>query len=62
MNCRSPEYISEMISIRESKMISIRESEIDLRTGNTKILNILQTRLKTMGDKAFSVTALLKDL
>ncbi len=49
LNGRSPEYISEMISIRET--------EIDLRTGNTRILTIPKTKLKTMGDKAYSVTA-----
>ena len=38
-------------------MISEREVDSDLRSGKSRILNIPKTNLKTMGDKAFSVTA-----
>ena len=45
----SPEYISVLISERENG--------IDLRTGNSKVLNVPKSKLKSMGDKAFSVVA-----
>ena len=46
---KCPEYISELLTVRENGM--------DLRTGNTNVLNVPKTKLKTMGDKAFSVVA-----
>ena len=49
LNGKSPEYISELISVRETG--------IDLRSGNTKVLNVPKTNLKTVGDKAFSIVA-----
>ena len=47
LNGMSPEYISVMISERDNGK--------NLRTGNTKVLHVPKTNLKTMGDKAFSV-------
>ena len=49
LNGQSPDYLSEMISERDV--------DIDLRSGNTKVLNVPKTKLKTMGDRAFSVIA-----
>ena len=49
LNGQSPDYLSNLISYREI--------EKDLRSGNTKVLVIPKTNLKTMGDRAFSVTA-----
>ncbi len=49
LNKQAPEYISDLISEREH--------DIDLRTGKSKVLNIPKTKLKSMGDKAFSVCA-----
>ncbi len=49
LNDMSPEYISGMITLRKDGQ--------DLRSGNTKVLHVPKTKLKTMGDKAFSVVA-----
>ena len=49
LNDQSPDYLSEMISERDC--------DRDLRSGNTKVLSVPKTKLKTMGDRAFSVTA-----
>jgi hypothetical protein len=38
-------------------MIEKRQTERVLRSGNTNVLLIPKTELKTMGDKAFSVVA-----
>ena len=48
-NGQAPEYISELMSERTHG--------IDLRTGQSKVLDVPKTNLKTMGDKAFSVVA-----
>ena len=48
-NGQAPEYISELMSERTNG--------IDLRSGQSKVLNVPKTNLKTMGDKAFSVVA-----
>ena len=48
-NGQSLEYLSDMISERKH--------DRDLRSGNTKVLNATKTKLKTMGDRAFSVIA-----
>ena len=49
LNGQSPEYISEMITERDV--------DKDLRIGNSKVLSIPKTNLKSMGDKAFSSVA-----
>ncbi len=49
LNRQAPDYISSLISERDQG--------IDLRSGKSKVLNVPKTKLKTMGDKAFSVAA-----
>ena len=46
---QAPEYISDLIHERDHG--------IDLRMGNSLVLDIPKTNLKSMGDKAFSVVA-----
>ena len=49
LNGKAPDYISGLLKEREI--------ERDLRTGNSMVLDVPKTNLKTMGDKAFSVVA-----
>ena len=49
LNNQSPEYLSEMIVERELTR--------NLRTGSSRLLHVPKIELKSMGDKAFSVTA-----
>ena len=49
LNNQSPEYLSELIVERELTR--------NLRTGSSRLLHVPKTELKSMGDKAFSVTA-----
>ncbi len=46
---QAPEYISDLINKRDFV--------VDLRIGNSLVLDIPKTNLKSMGDKAFSVVA-----
>ena len=48
LNKQGPDYLSDILSEREHG--------IDLRTGGSKVLNVPKSNLKSMGDKAFSVT------
>ncbi len=49
LNGQAPEYISELLCERDI--------DRDLRTGNSKVLHVPKSNLKTMGDKAFCVAA-----
>ena len=46
---RAPKYISELISERDL--------DRDLRSGNTRVLNVPKANLKSMGERAYSIIA-----
>ena len=46
---RAPKYISELISERDL--------DRDLRSGNTRVLNVPKANLKSMGERAYFIIA-----